>query len=120
MAQLVALRPLFEVFASETGYKRGERRREAWWIQEAKEKNFGPPWQTHGKLRGRGLVRRWAHSRNRNWKGEGGRGGQLACWEGDKRRPCRRMNSCGRQRCRIGGEGRPGEKMNPCGSYGGY
>ena len=37
--------------------------------------NFGPPYQTCGKIRGRGLVWRWAHSRKCNRKGEGGWGG---------------------------------------------
>ena len=40
-----------------------------------KRNNFGPPWKTRGKLRGGGLVGRWAHSRNQNDEGEGGWGG---------------------------------------------
>ena len=45
VAQWVVLHPLFEVCARKTGYERGGLRMEAWWRQEAKEKNFGPPWQ---------------------------------------------------------------------------
>ena len=43
VAQWVALRPLFGVFAREKGYEEGGSRREAWWRQEATEKNFGHP-----------------------------------------------------------------------------
>ena len=61
VAQWVALRPLFEVCARETGYEGGGRRRKVWWRQEATEKNFGPPWKTRGKLKGGGggAVGRW-------------------------------------------------------------
>ena len=38
--QWVALRPLFEVCARETGYGGEERRRKAWWGQEAIEKQL--------------------------------------------------------------------------------
>ena len=40
VAQWVALHPLFEVCARETGYEGGGRRRKAWWRQEAKEKQL--------------------------------------------------------------------------------
>ena len=40
VAQWVALRPLFEVCARDTGYKGGGRRRKAWWRQEATEKQL--------------------------------------------------------------------------------
>ena len=51
-----------------TGGRRGGAKR--------RERNkFGPPWQTCGKLRGGGSVGRWSYSKNRNWKGEEGRGG---------------------------------------------
>ena len=40
MAQWVALRPLFEVCARETGYEGGGRRRKVWWRQEATGKQF--------------------------------------------------------------------------------
>ena len=43
VAQWVALRPLFEVHARETGYKGGGCRKEAWWRQEATEKQL---WST--------------------------------------------------------------------------
>ena len=43
MAQWVVLRPLFEVCERETGFKGGGRRREAWWRQEATEKQL---WDT--------------------------------------------------------------------------
>ena len=33
VAQWIALRPIFEVFAGEIGYKWGGFRREAWWFQ---------------------------------------------------------------------------------------
>ena len=38
VVQWVALRTLFEVFARETGYEGGGRRRKVWWRQEATEK----------------------------------------------------------------------------------
>ena len=50
VAQWVALRPLFEVCARETGYEGGRRSRKEWWRQEATEKNFRSPWKTSGKL----------------------------------------------------------------------
>ena len=40
MAQWVALRPLFEVCARETLYKGGGHKRDAWWRQEAPEKQI--------------------------------------------------------------------------------
>ena len=40
VAQWVALRPLFEICARETGYEGGERRRKVWWHQEATEKQL--------------------------------------------------------------------------------
>ena len=40
MAQWVAFRPIFEVYAGKKGYKRGECRREDWWRQEATEKQL--------------------------------------------------------------------------------
>ena len=40
VAQWVALHPLFEVCERETGYEGGGRRREAWWRQEASEKQL--------------------------------------------------------------------------------
>ena len=40
LAQWVAMRPLFEVCARETGYGGGGSRREAWWRQEAIEKQL--------------------------------------------------------------------------------
>ena len=43
VAQLVALRPLFELFERDKGYKGGGRRREAWWRQEVTEKQL---WST--------------------------------------------------------------------------
>ena len=36
----VALRPIFEVCAGETGYEEGRRRRDAWWHQEAEDKHI--------------------------------------------------------------------------------
>ena len=39
-AQWVALRPLFEVCARDTGYEGGGLRKEAWWLQEATEKQL--------------------------------------------------------------------------------
>ena len=64
MAQWVALRPLFELCARETRYEGGERSRKVWWIQEATEKNFKPPWKTHRELKGvGGAVGRWSFSR---------------------------------------------------------
>ena len=41
VAQWVALRPLFELCARETWCEGGGRRREAWWFQEAIEKQLG-------------------------------------------------------------------------------
>ena len=38
LAQWVALHPLFELCARETGYEGGGRRRKVWWRQEATEK----------------------------------------------------------------------------------
>ena len=38
MAKWVALRPLFEVCARETGYGGGGRMRKVWWRQDAKKK----------------------------------------------------------------------------------
>ena len=43
VAKWVAIRPLFEVCAREIGYKGGGNRWEAWWCQEAKEKQL---WST--------------------------------------------------------------------------
>ena len=64
MSQWVALRPLFEVCARDTGYEGGGRRRKVWWLQEVTEKNFRPPWKTRGKLKGGGgAVGRYACSR---------------------------------------------------------
>ena len=40
VAQWVALHPLFEVCARETGYEGGGRRRKVWWRQEATEKQL--------------------------------------------------------------------------------
>ena len=40
MAGWVYLRPIFEVYANETGYKGGGRLRETWWRQEAAEKHM--------------------------------------------------------------------------------
>ena len=40
VSQWVALRSMFEVCAREKGYKGGGRRREAWWRQEATEKQL--------------------------------------------------------------------------------
>ena len=37
VAQWVALRPIFEVCTRRAGYSGGERRRDAWWRQEAVE-----------------------------------------------------------------------------------
>ena len=48
VAQWVALHPLFEVCERETGYEGGGRRREAWWRQEASEKQL---WATLADLR---------------------------------------------------------------------
>ena len=77
MAQWVALRPLFEVCERETGYGGGGGaggRRGGAKIRH--RNNFGPPWQTHEKLKGGGgSVGIWARIRNQNWKGERGRGG---------------------------------------------
>ena len=56
--------------------------------------NFGPPWQTCRRLREGGSVGRWASSRNR--RGEEGRVGKSACWDGVERLPDGKMNSCGR------------------------
>ena len=39
------------VCARDTGYDGGRRRRNAWWRQETKEKNFETPWQIYGKLK---------------------------------------------------------------------
>ena len=68
VAQWVALRPLFEVCARETGYEGGRyggaKRRQ--------KNNFRPPWQTHGKLKGGGgSVGRWARSRNGTGREDG-------------------------------------------------
>ena len=47
--QWVALRPLFEVCARETGYEVGGWRRKVWWRQEATEKkNLGHPGRLSG------------------------------------------------------------------------
>ena len=54
VVQWVVLRPLFEVCARYKGYEVGGRRRKVWWRQEATENNFGPPWNTRGKLKGGG------------------------------------------------------------------
>ena len=40
VAQWVALQPIFEVCAEEKGYEGGKHRREAWWRQEAIEKQL--------------------------------------------------------------------------------
>ena len=40
VSQWVALRPLFEVCARETGYEGGRRSRKEWWRQEATEKKL--------------------------------------------------------------------------------
>ena len=40
VAYWVALRPLFDICARETGYEGGGRRRKAWWRQEATEKHL--------------------------------------------------------------------------------
>ena len=40
VAQWVALRPTFEVCNGEKGYKGGGLRKEAWWRQEATEKQL--------------------------------------------------------------------------------
>ena len=40
VAQWVALRPLFEVCAKDTGYEGGVRRRKVWWHQEATKKKL--------------------------------------------------------------------------------
>ena len=64
VAQWVALHPLFEVCARETGYEGGGRRRKVWWCQEARENNFVPLCKIYGKLKGGGgEVGRWAYSR---------------------------------------------------------
>ena len=64
MAQWVALYPLFELCARDTGYEGGGRRRKVWWRQDATEKKCGTPWKTHGKLKGGGVaVGIWACSR---------------------------------------------------------
>ena len=47
VTQWVALRPVFEICAGETGYKGGGHRREAWWRQGAADKNFGQPWKKY-------------------------------------------------------------------------
>ena len=63
MVQWVALSPLFEVCARETGYEVGGWRSKVWWLQESTENNFGPPWKTHGELKGGGgAVWIWACS----------------------------------------------------------
>ena len=57
----------FEVCAREIGYEGGGQMRKVWWRQEATEKNFRPPWNTHGKLKGGGgAVGRWACIRTTN------------------------------------------------------
>ena len=40
VAEWVALRPIFEVYAKETGYEGGGRLREPWWRQTAAEKQL--------------------------------------------------------------------------------
>ena len=62
-----------------------------------KRNNFGPPWQSSGRLRGRGAVGRISCSRNR--RREGVRVGKLACWVGDKRRPGGQITLCDRRIC---------------------
>ena len=44
MAHWVALHPLFEVCAKEKGYEEVGHRREAWWRQEATEKQHRATW----------------------------------------------------------------------------
>ena len=90
---------------------------EAWWRQEAIEKQLQATLENIGNLREGGLVERLSHSMIR--KGEGGRVCKSACEYGDKRRPGGRMNLCDRRRCLVGDRGRPGGRMNLCGSYGG-
>ena len=43
VAQWVALQPIFEVWSGETGYEGGGHSREAWWRQEAVDKQL---WET--------------------------------------------------------------------------
>ena len=57
-----------------------------------------------------------SHSRNR--RGERGRVGKSACWDGYEIRPGRRMTLCGRRIFLVGDEGRPGGWMNSRGIYG--
>ena len=56
VAQWVAIRPLFEVCARETGYEGGRRRMEVWWFQEATEKQLrvtlADSWEAKGRMSG--------------------------------------------------------------------
>ena len=78
--------------------------------------NFGPPWKSRRRPRGRGLVGRMRYSRIQII--EGGRVGKSAYWDGDKRRPGGKITSCGRRRGWFGDEVCPGRRMNLCGIYG--
>ena len=56
---------------------------------------------------------------SRNWRGEGGRVGNPACWDREGRRPGGKIISVGRLRFWVRDGGCPGGRMNSCGSYGG-
>ena len=86
MAQWLALSPLFEMCVQGKQGTKGEGAGGRFGGAKRYQRNkFGPPWQTHGKLRGGGAAERMSHSRN--WRRKGGRVGKSACWDGDERRP---------------------------------
>ena len=56
VAQWVALQPPFEVYSREKGNERGRRSMEAWWLQEAKDKQLratlaGVSWESKRRRR---------------------------------------------------------------------
>ena len=98
VAQQVALRPIFELCADNTGYKGGGCRRQAWWHQGAADKQLRAileevSWESRS-LRQREVIvtkqvpgRVDSHSR------------QWVCWYGDGRCLGGWLTLCGRWRC---------------------
>ena len=70
LAEWVALRPIFEVYAKETGYEGGGKLIKPWWRQEAAEQQLVATLKNISAAAGERRRRKY----ERNGRGEGGEG----------------------------------------------
>ena len=80
VAEWVALRPIFEVCAKESGYAGGGKSWEPWWKQEAAEQQLGDTLNKIGSSKGAAVT-----GIRKAWRGLGRWGGSISGSDGERR-----------------------------------